>query len=147
MNPKLSSHIHEFCTLLATAIFESKPDRSSERLAELRRAMSRHELGTEEFNIVAGLDAIYRSVRRNIDPSTFSLAACKGESVQSFRVAIADDGEIRHMVKLSRDDDAVYEAERQFVTRAWPGSTVLLMAELADGKLISCDHKRVGQKQ
>lgn len=148
MNPRLSNHIHEFCTLLAKAIFESKPERSSKRLVELRRAIlsKRSELSGDEFNVIAGLDAIYRTVRRNIEPITFSVAACREESIKSFRVAIVEDGEIRHMVRISRDDDAVYEAEAQFLTDAWPGSTVLLMAELADGKLINCDHKRVGPK-
>lgn len=148
MNAMLSSHIHEFCTLLAKAIYQSDPRLAEQRLLDLRLALLKQSrsLSSDEFTVIAGLDALYRTVRRNVDPNIFSLAACKGEDVSGFKVAIADEGEIVQMVRFARGDVAVSEAEKLFCTVAWPGSTVVLMAELEDGKILKCDHKRVGLK-
>jgi hypothetical protein len=43
--------------------------------------------------------------------------------------------------------DAQNAAEKEYYTRAWPGSVVLLLAKLSDGKLIACDSARVEIKK
>ena len=148
MNPTLASQVHEFCTLLAIGVYEGNVSRYAPRLLELRRALhSSMRTGREEQDVIAGVDALYRVLRRSELPVAFMTDACEGESVRSFQVAIAEQGEIRSLQHFTRATDAQNAAEKVYYTRAWPGSTVHLMAQLSDGKLISCDHSTVQIKK
>lgn len=144
MNPKLASEIHEFCTLLALGVYEGNPARFASRLLALRRSLhSAMREGGADQDVIAGVDALYRVLRRNDLPVAFMTNGCEGESVRSFQVAIAEQGEIRSMKSFTAAVDAQNAAEKEFYTRAWPGSVVLLLAKLSDGKLIACDSARV----
>ena len=97
----------------------------------------------EWVDLVAGVDHFFRVLFPQTGP-LFSIDACKGHEVLSYRVALIHDGEIRHqMDKFTNPVQAMTVAERWFYLLAWPGTTVMLLAELDSGQLIKCSERRV----
>ena len=139
---------HEFCTLLAKAIWDKSQgaftdQKARSRLTELRRQLHRAASKDSDWlDLIAGADSIYRCLLlRQLEP--FALSMLSQQSLVGFAVLIVDDGEIRDRTDLTDPAHSVSLANRIYFLRAWPGSAVVLVGRLADGKMVKLAEKLV----
>lgn len=144
--------IHEYAAKLARVIYDqqrstrtaAEPDA---RMKELRGLLMKDAESSEMCRtVVDGMDHIFR-VLFGPKGALFSVSYCDGKDVDYFRVAVVEDGEIRHdSGKLRNPKQATELAERWFFLVAPMGTSVVLLAALSNGQIIRCGERKVSAK-
>lgn len=141
--------VHEYAAKMARVIYErerlsratSEPDARHKEI----RALLLAEAEDSEMcrSVVAGMDHLYRVLFGPTEP-LFSVSYCSGKDVAYYRVVVADGGEIiQDSGKLHNPSQATALAERWFFLLAPLGTSVALLATLANGQIIKCGERKV----